>query len=171
MTLAARHCRVVWFMGWMTFLDSSFSSRRSHAVCWKALVLSKWVPHEISRFMMSGWPLDAAMWRGLMEEIRLMLSLVWINIFSTLFFLSLFVDREGFTRLLYFSIMLLLINKMTSENSSRIGEGQQTVRAGTREKENCQQTNLLSSSSRLLTSAPHSRRMEATVREGNLQTG
>lgn len=30
---------------------------------------------------------------------------------------------------------------------------------------------LLSSSSRLLTSAPHSRRMEATVREGNLQTG
>lgn len=65
MALAARHCRVVWFMGWMMFLDSSFSSRRSQAVCWKALVLSKWVPDEISRFMISGWPLVAAMWSGL----------------------------------------------------------------------------------------------------------
>lgn len=71
MALAARHCRVVWFMGWMTFLDSSFSSRRSQAVCWKALVLSKWVPDEISRFMMSGWPLDAATWSGLCVEITI----------------------------------------------------------------------------------------------------
>ncbi|KAG7259184.1 hypothetical protein CRUP_001705, partial [Coryphaenoides rupestris] len=68
MTRAARHCSMVWLMGWMALRAISFLSSRSQAVCWKALVVSKWPPPEISRFMMSGWPLDAATCRGLRRE-------------------------------------------------------------------------------------------------------
>ncbi len=68
MARAARHCSVVWLMGWIRFLASSFWSSRSQAVCLRELVLSKCVPQEISRFMMSGWLLDAATCRGLLSS-------------------------------------------------------------------------------------------------------
>lgn len=68
---AARHCNVVWFIGWIKFLAISFLRQsKSLAVCLCrvcGIKMCTWF--NKGRFMMSGWLFRAAIWRDCCHQV------------------------------------------------------------------------------------------------------